>query len=229
MDSNKSFIIENSHDLGNVTNPERHLRVRVSRCQNDTEKNIVCRPKEEQDRVLHESFLILKYKDSYIDPVNFVNPEVTFWTDLNMYMDPKLFKNNYVVLKKNIILTDSGFLFQSIDTKVVYKFEKFVESTSLSDDQDFMEIRFIFDTEVTYIYRSYIKLWDLAASAGGIFKLFQTLCTIITYPFIKINFYSCIESRIIRVFKKEDGKIDLKNSVSLMPLKPNVIFYNLRL
>lgn len=223
LESNKEIIIENSHDMANVTNPERHVRVRINRCKNGTEKNVTCRTKEEQDELLHESFLILKYKDSYIDPVNFLNPQVSFWTDLNMYMDPKLFKNNYIVLKKNVILTDSGFFLPSIESKVTYKFDKFVESTALSNDQDFMEIRLIIDTEVNYVYRSYIKLWDLAANAGGVFKLLQTLCAVISYPFNKINFYCFIEENLFKGLSKEEKK---PQNVENNSLQHNVL-YNL--
>ncbi len=47
--------------------------------------------------------MILKYKDSYIVPVNFFAHITKFWTDLNMYMDPNLFKTNYISLKKTVV------------------------------------------------------------------------------------------------------------------------------
>ena len=143
-----------------------------------------------------------------------------------MYIDPKLLKTNYIYIKKTILLTDSGFLFQSTETKTIYKFQKFVESTSLSNDEDFMEARFVIDTEVDIVYRSYIKLWDLAANTGGIFKLLQTVCLVLSSPFTKILFYKHLEHSLMKNCRDDDSKnhksIQNLTITNLIPLKRKV-------
>jgi hypothetical protein len=195
---NKTFYIENSHDVGNVTNPERHLRFEMTRCKNNSEPGVVCLPKEEQDRIMQGSYIIWKFKDSYIDPVNYSSPESKFWADLDIYMDPNLFKTNYITLKKTVLITDSGFFFQSLDTKTIYKFDKYLESSGFSDQELFMQARIVMDTTVDYVYRSYIKVWDLAALAGGIFKLVQTLSNIINMTFSDYFFYNFFETKLMK-------------------------------
>ncbi len=63
-ETNRTYLIENSFDVANSTNPERHLRIKVYRCKNDTEPGVVCKPKEEMEKAFSRSLLTLKFKDS---------------------------------------------------------------------------------------------------------------------------------------------------------------------
>ena len=120
----------------------------------------------------------MKFKDSYIDPIDYQNPEKKFWTDNFMNMDPFLFKDSIVYLKKYYLVTDSGFLFEDINTQVVYQFERYFESTSLSTNEDLLKMRIYIETEVIHVFRSYLKIWNLTASVGGVFNFIHIICLI---------------------------------------------------
>jgi hypothetical protein len=140
-------------------------------------------------------------------------PEVKFWTDLDLYLDPSAIKRGFFTLKKNILVTDSGFFLEALDTKVIYKFHSYRESTSSANDEDLMELRILIDTEVNYVHRSYIKLWDLAANTGGIFKLLTTLFYVLSLNIIRVTYYQGIEKELVSIRDKKTNIQKLRNVI----------------
>jgi hypothetical protein len=199
LDPNETIVIRNSHDVATDIEPEYYARMMVSRCRNGTKSGQVCLSKEEQDKVIKGSSIKMKYKNSFIDPINYTHPEMVFWEDNFMYIDPNGFKKIFIYYKKNYLITDDGFLFQNLNTKIIYEYDSIRETSLSVDGDDLIEIRIYIDTEVNFVFRNYMKLWDLAASTGGIYKLVTTICTILTELFNRHNLYFYMISNFYEV------------------------------
>jgi hypothetical protein len=157
QDTNKSFYIENSHDVGTPSSPSRFMRLFVRRCMNNSEPGVICKSPAQQDAIIKGTYLSIKFKDSYIDPLNYVNPEIKFWPGQHMYLDTLLNKNIVFTLSKTYLITDSGFFLQSESSQVIYQFESYTESNTMSNNKDFMQVDFKINTTVYYMYRRYLK------------------------------------------------------------------------
>jgi len=179
--------------MGDYSEVEQHFlfyEIYVCKNKTDSEGNHIgkiCPPIEVMKEALNsEYYIYLTYKDYYIDPKNFTYPVRSRFSTLYARIAYDLFKEVEVYFKNINLNTDVGLIT-----------EDHVEHNTFQISQKVMDIGFnaigegglvatlwiYINREVDYYTRRYLKLQELGASIGGIFKFFHLSCFIINYLF----------------------------------------------
>ncbi len=204
------------------------ITVRVTPCYNTTERT-KCATWEESMKFLNTKTLVLSVKSEKIlyNSSDFQNPVKKVIGEDNVLADPFIFNFPRYEMYEFRIDTDEGLIGQSSSQKSHYEYTFLNDIISAFDDKGQMptdfrdyilfEYSFFESPTIKTQIRSYLKLTDVLASLGGIFK-----CYLVVFNFLFHQVYQRImyEQVITQLFNFEKVKKhnlkdkDRKNTIS---------------
>lgn len=143
-------------------------------CENSTEENsIVCKSIEEIENFLQRYYVQIYISNSNIDAANYLNPSTQTLKIFYQALDPKIYKMTSLFMKKTVIYTDDGFLFESSEKRNAYLQGQLDNDYALRENNPRYKARYfylnIFSSDYqTEITRKYQKIQSILAELGGI-------------------------------------------------------------
>ena len=142
-------------------------------------KKINCGKKEELTRISNQRlFFSTFYQKYFIDPGNYKSPfNIQYSTSFN-FIDTNLLKRNLYYFRFGEFISDIGWIFKSASSlqgfslKNIFDDIMTTESLAYADRNMIFESGIYFSKETEFFSRSFAKIQDLAATVGGIIKLF---------------------------------------------------------
>ena len=212
--------------------------IRFFPCVNTTESQ-KCKPLEEIDKYLKNTFVSFQWQDIELTPKNYSYP--TKPRDLDIYkpVGKKLFNDIHAYFQVVNIETDIDFIgfdeFENIRTDTYLKFDemvimnKIIENDIYETGESFCDLTIKLSENVRVERRTYIKLLTILGDIGGfmevIFTLFRVFCSFsvdILYDISLVNnlFDFDLDKKIIMLKEKKNQKEKIDSI--LRNEKPNI-------
>ena len=174
-------------------------------CKNDTNKK--CKTKEELDYFLDGAFFTFQYQNFIFDPNDFEEPFKPKIGDFMTTISKKYYKNLYVYLKKQLLTTDTGLIFESKNENHMTLYDYGSDMMSFqTSSSNFMQLTFRMSLEVTEVSRSYTKAQTIISYIGGFITFLQTIFSLLTDLLTNNFIYEKVINKIF-FFKKNDETI----------------------
>jgi hypothetical protein len=152
---------------------------------------LTCKGQEALKNIITKKIYFSTFYQRYsVDPGNYLNPFRIYYTTTYNLIDLSIMKRVFYHFKKGTIRTDFGWLFESIKEEsgvsLSYTDFDFVSKDILPDSEKstLFESVVYFTRESELFTRAFTKIQELAATVGGIIKLFIILCEFL------LSFYS---------------------------------------
>ena len=193
----------------------------ISNCKNDTQKDVICKSKEEIDKKLGGGFFVLNYIDPLFDPKNYESPEKYIRKDFFTSLSNSYFKE-ITFWQRNIdYISDAGIVFSEEVTKKFIANNRVRELYDFRKADVFIDAVFRLDNEKEVVVRKYIKVQSIIAEVGGFVKGINVICAILFYFFAKTDFYSVILEKIYFYKGNDDISLNHQNYSENIILKSN--------
>ena len=164
--------------------------VQVKPCENSTENNNHCRPKEEIDEFIDGNDLMVRLQDVLITPKDFENPVERRITDIYSYLFKNIGQYIYIEIQVANITTNTnliGFDFlteEKEETYIRYELVSTVPTPGYQDNKfPICEIEIQLKDKYFAEKRQYTQLFDVLGEVGGfmetISSFFGLVCTFI--------------------------------------------------
>ena len=118
----------------------------------------------------------------------------------------KYFKNIYIYLKKHLLSTDTGLIFESKKENHMTLYDYGSDLLSFQTSNNFMQLTFRMSLDVDEVSRSYTKAQTIISYIGGFITFLQTIFTLLTDLLMNNFIYEKIINKIF-FFKKDDENI----------------------
>ena len=169
----------------------KSLKVKLEKCVNSTESQIICQSKDTIDKFIQNGVLSMYASDYIIDQKNFEKPTKKFFRDVYNYLsshDGLIYVIAYGDFK---FQTDAGLILQSYDQMKIPMVSEIKNSYSFGQDQIFAFINIQgFKLAQNYL-RSYSKIQDILTKVGGLIRALTLIGVGLNYifskPFVIIN------------------------------------------
>lgn len=185
----------------------------IHRCQNSTTKND-CLPIEDINNALLNVFLLVRFKDYYLDHKLSGQNAVPYIFSDSVQASSSAYKRIWYNFRNVEYHTDEGYIFPEINANKLTNLAGTRESVDLRTDTtipgSFMVVSFNMWTLKQIYIKSYYKGQNMLADLGGLFKGIISLATIINYYFSDKNLYCNIINSNINSY------VSSENSNSLM-------------
>ena len=205
-------------------------------CVNTTESS-KCKPIEEIDYYLKNTFINLEWQDIELTPKNFNHPIRGRDVDIFTTVGKRLFREIHVFFQIVKIETDLDFIglneYENIKVEDYLKYDEmnvmsnFLETNIYETGEPFCDVTIKLSDDVRYERRVYTKFITILGDVGGImevvFTLFRILCSFpvdILYDISLVNniFNFDIEKKLV-LNKKKEKKEDIKDDDVLKKIK----------
>ena len=199
---NNSFSL-----FGTFLNPEyQYIMIKLFECKNSTERNITnCQAKSYIDEILAGAFFGFSHTDLTIDPTNYLHPNQLYAGDSYTTVSNKFFKEMHHYLNIINFDTDKGWLMSDIKKQTFLKLDYIKEMTDFRKADNFLSYAIKLSTKVETYARSYSKVQNIAAEAGGFLKITSVVCLLISFYYNKSKFYEYIGQELMSEQAKESG------------------------
>lgn len=163
------------------------------------------------------------FEDTYVDFISITNsidhynaiPYEEKLYQVRIPTSDTIFKRIWLYYERLIYKTDTGYLFESINTDTIFSIKKYSEDIDLREFSNniFLIFTFVNYESTTTYTKSYMKAPTLLANIGGIIKGLTLIGYILNYP-IAVNLFNL--SLINTIYDKENSfeKIHQRNSFS---------------
>ena len=178
-------------------------------CRNNTPEK-KCKPQERLDYYLDGAFFTFQYQNFIFDPNDFDEPFKPKIGDYMTTISKKYFKNIYIYLKKHLLTTDTGLIFESKKEQQMTKYDYGSDMLSFQASNNFMQLTFRMSLDVDEVSRSYTKAQTIISYIGGFITFLQTIFNLLTDILTNNFIYEKIINKIF-FFKKDDEAIVQKN------------------
>lgn len=179
-------------------------------------KAVICKPKSLIDEMLAGTFFSLAHTDLTLDPSNYTHPNQIYAGDSYTTVSNKFFKEMHHYLKIINLETDKGWLITDIHRNQYLQLDYIKEMTDFRKAENFLSYTIKLSTRIETYSRSYLKVQNVAANAGGFLKMISIVCLILSYYYNKTKFYEFIASELM------SEKIDERNSLKKFNLRNNI-------
>ncbi len=171
------------------------------------EKNpVICKSKEYIDQILAGTFFNLPFTDITIDTTNFANPNQILIGDSYTTVSNKFFKEMHHYLHQIELSTDLGMLFSDKHTYQYLQNDLIKEMTDFRKAENFLSYSIKLSTRKETYLRSYAKVQNIAAELGGILKVINIICMLVSFYFSKSKFYELLANEIFDVNIDQNGR-----------------------
>jgi len=205
-------------------------------CVNTTESS-KCKPIEEIDYYLGNTFINLEMQDIELTPSNFTNPIRGRDIDIYTTVGKRLFREIHIFFQITRIETDLDFIgldeIENIRREDYLKYDEmvimnnFLETNIYETGESFCDVTIKLSDNVRTERRVYTKLITILGDVGGVmevvFTLFRIMCSFsvdILYDISLVNsvFNFDLEKKMV-MSKKKERKEDIKDDDALKKIK----------
>ena len=200
------------------------IYIELYECKNTTTVQ-KCKTANEINNLLNGSFISIEYQSFSLTPKNYKNPNKPCLNEFYTSISHNYYKEIHLYLKKLILKTDNGFIFENIKEKNFTQFDYSTDMISFkqNNNSNFMEISIKYSDKNEEIYRTYLKVQNVISQIGGFINSIYTTFSLINYFFTSGIIYIKIINKIFYInFDK-----NLKPSKSLLKItnyKKNLAF-----
>ena len=190
-------------------------------CTNTSNTSKKCKPQDRLDYYLDGAFFTFQYQNFIFDPNDFEEPFKPKIGDYMTTVSKKYFKNLYVYLKKYLLTTDTGLIFENKRENLMTLYDYGTDMLSFQSSKNFMQLTFRMSLDVNEVSRSYTKAQTIISYIGGFITFLQTIFSLLTDILINNFIYEKIINKIF-FFKKEDEaivKMNLLKKINLPTLQ----------
>jgi hypothetical protein len=200
------MTIEKAEDIGNI----KYFRIEIIKCQNTTDKDLVCKSPEEIEEKTSNLFFQLKFIDNFFDVGNYSQPTSKYINNKSVAIKKNTLSNIYLNFLAVNIITRDGFIFDSIKTTESYAFDFHSEAFTATKSNKIHETQFWILSNAKNYERSYLKLQNIAAEIGGLYKLFFLFGSILNYIFEKYTNFLINDNLLdLLNIRNDDVKLDI--------------------
>ena len=202
-------------------------------CVNTTKKQ-TCKPIEEIDYYLANTFVSFEMENIELTPKNFKQPVRPRNADVYTTVGKKLFQEIHVFLEVVNIETDLDWFgfdeFENLKSEVYLKYdEAFIMSNLIENDiyetgEKFCDVTFKLSEDVRTQRRVYTKFVTILGDVGGFMEVIFTLFRIISSFSVDILYEISMVNRLFK-FDLDKKRVTLKES-DLNEFKPLKVFSN---
>ena len=185
-----------------------YLYFKFSICKNSTENNNKCESKELIESTLSGGYIGIFMSDKSVIPNNFSIPYETYGKNLFTTFTYKQYLDYWIYFKNMEVYTDKGYFFISTDKNSFISYENFESYIDYRENDAFALIGLRKSNKREVYERSYTKIQEAAANAGGIVKIITLIGKFIVYFFRQILY----RNFLIQFFK-------FKNNRTIIPQK----------
>lgn len=174
-----------------INNEWSMLQFYLYQCSNSTSNN-TCKSKEIIDSKLKATYIDFEYRLYYNTPKEYKEPmnkvKQQYFTSMSNYLG----KQVNIYLKKINYTTDTGFLTKMPYTKEyvqVDSIREFINNPSPTENNQIFSINIRLASNGDITERTYMKIQNVLANVGGLFKTITLFFIIITQVLFKNYFY----------------------------------------
>lgn len=182
------------------------LTLDFSLCKNSTENNYSCAPQEEIDAMFdrQDQFYVFFPIHSVIT-WNYSTPIIKSWNYQNFFVDNSMTKRISMVLKKILLLTDTG-LFTNYDSIInITAHEQFFFDIGARVPGSIFSVEIFTNGNMNYISRKYPKLQEFLGQFTGLTHALLFILTLLVVPFTRMKMFQYLgrEAFHLQMEKKE--------------------------
>jgi hypothetical protein len=177
----KNLSFQNEHSSVN----SKIISAQLFRCD-EKRDNKKC--SNDDRNVLKEFFARFVMVDHYIDLKSYEKPQQEFLMFYAQMITSDFYKRSFFSFRLNEIKTDSGFFFENEQSTLVHQYQSFRNDVALPDSK-FYELTLDVSRVQQVNYRSYVKVQEILANVGGIFKFLFLTAQLLLYYYTKYSFY----------------------------------------
>ena len=178
---NGTFIIEGEYQSESF----QFIFFTFSKCDNSTSNN-TCYSEDIINSVLSGGYIGIFMSDKVVIPNNFSIPYQAYGKNIFSSFSIKQFTDYWIYFKPIEVYTDSGLIFKSERKNSFVAFDRGDLVTDYRETNSFAAINLRESTKREIYERSYTKIQEAAANAGGIVKIVTLLSNAIVYFFRQI-------------------------------------------
>ena len=157
-------------------------------CKNSTENNNSCYSIDVINKYLDGGYLGIFMSDINVMPTNFSHPIHLYGKNLFTTFSIKHYVDCWLYIKRIFIKTDRGLFFNHFKEDIFYGFDSLENYVDYRHNDNFLNLRIRENAKREVYQRSYLKIQEATAHAGGIVQVCTIICHILIY-FIKITLY----------------------------------------
>lgn len=163
----------------------KSLKVKLQKCKNETNSNIVCKSKEEINEIIQNGIISIYASDYLINQKNYSQPTKKYFRDVYNYLSSNDGLIYVIAYSDFMFKSDTGFMYPSFTTWNIPMISDIKNSYSFGEEDMFAFINFQgFKLAQTY-QRSYSKIQDILTKVGGLIKALTMIGFSINYIFSK--------------------------------------------
>ena len=163
-----------------------YFRIRIYPCRNNTKNNNHCKPQEIIDNYFKSGYFSILTKDIGLNHSNYSFPVLSTLQDLYTTIDKQIHRDYLLYYGITEIRTDTGLLFEEIETKRYLDFRKSVESFYFREESEYYggkascSVAFRLDDLIKIQRRTYTKIKEVLSATGGYMQLISTIFSLIS-------------------------------------------------
>ena len=189
LDFSNMYCIKNlNHDLFGSYSDLNYsfITLKLYPCVNSSESSIICKSKEDIDYYLKGTFFAIEYQSFNFDPSDYKRPIKPIIVDYITTVTSTYLQEVYIFLKKFLIKTDHGYVFEEVKEN---NYTKFDYSNNLlnfkTNSKYFLQVNIRMSTNVEEVLREYTKIQTILGYIGGFITFLETLFVYINDFFFK--------------------------------------------
>lgn len=191
--------------------PFSFIRVNFNKCENSTLNNFSCKPQQQIDKIIQNSFISMTYTSFDLNQLNFTNPiRKSFYDDYNV-LNSEASLEYAVKIEPLKFKSNNGIIFNSYEVKegISYStktFTRFIKSKNI------FSITFEGNPTGSLYLRNYLKLQNVATQIGGFIKIIMLVAAAISHVYSEYFFYVKFLNNILE--EKETEKENMIKNFS---------------
>ena len=217
---NENMYIQNSMATINSS----WISLEISKCNQinrDKAKNpIKCNSNVEKYINLNYN-LLLTFRNSYFDPVDYENPEKYYEDTFTYGINPGVHNTITHNFVKNLLVTDYSWILENFYELESVTLRSIENEIGLSQEK-LLTLNFDSPKMRNKVIRNYLKIQELIAKIGGLYSAFTLIIKTFIYDYVKFRYklkYTCENSQIeFHRFKRKNfqtAKLIKNNSVKI--------------
>ena len=184
----------------------QYLFFTFSKCQNSTLNNFSCESKEIIDSILGGGYIGIFMSDNIVIPNNFSVPFQSYGKNLFTTYSSKQYTDYWIYFKPMEVYTDSGLFFKQNKRELFIAYDRAEGVVDYRDSENFAFIGLRESNKREVYERSYTKIQEAAANAGGIVKIVTLISNFLVYLFRQI-LYKNFMIQFFKFKKKDESNI----------------------
>ena len=193
----------------------QYLYFSFSKCKNSTFNNNSCESEEIINSVLKGGYIGIFMSDNIIIPNNFSVPFQTYGKNLFTSYSVNQYTDFWIYFKPMEVLTDSGLFFKKNKKELFIAYDRAEGVVDYRNSENFAFVGLRESNKREVYERSYTKIQEAAASAGGIVKIITLICNFIVYFFRQI-LYQNFMSQFFKFKKKDESNPKIRDTQSVL-------------